>query len=114
MFGPPSYGGRYFRHLILLRLVTQAEYSCRMLYRFGVLVSENIALLNFSVNRGQPVSLLALLYLLALEDFHQFRRNIGVVVHHLPFPLFTPVDVRNPPINTYPLVSELRLAPFST
>lgn len=53
---------------------------------------------------------MALLNLLALEDFHQCRRNIGVVVHDLPFPLFTPVDVRDPPINGYRFVSELRLA----
>src|SRR5215212_3933195 len=72
-----------------------------------------ITLLGFSVSRGRPVSLLDLLYLLALEDFHQFRRNIGVVVHYVPFPLFTPVDVRHPPINAYRLLSELRLAMFS-
>src|SRR5919107_4359047 len=72
-------------------------------------------LLGFSVSRGRLVSLLALLYLLpALEDFHQCVRNIGVVVQHLPFPLFTPVDVRHPPINTYPLISELGLAIFGT
>src|ERR687898_1045147 len=69
----------------------------------------------FSVSRVRPVSLLTLLYLLrlALEDFHQFRRNIGVVAHHFPFPLFTPVDVRHPPINTYRLLSKRRLAMFS-
>jgi hypothetical protein len=71
--------------------------------------------LGFSVNRGRPGSLLALLYLLllALEDFHQCRRNIGVVEHHFPCPLFTPVDVCHPPINAYRLVSKLRLAIFS-
>src|SRR5215216_548219 len=72
-------------------------------------------LLGDSVSRGRLVSLLALLYLLpALEGFHQCVRNIGVVVHYLPFPLFTSVDVRRPPINAYPLVSERRLATFST
>jgi hypothetical protein len=80
----------------------------------GNWVTENPRKGLFYVNRGRPVSPLALLYLLALEDFHQCRRNIGVVMHHIPFPLFTPVDVRHPPINTYPLVSELRLALFST
>src|SRR5215217_9437323 len=71
-------------------------------------------LLGDSVSRGRLVSLLALLYFLpALEDFHQCVRNIGVVVHHFPFPLFTPVDIRHPPINAYRLVSDLRLAMFS-
>jgi hypothetical protein len=69
-------------------------------------------LLGFSVNRGQPVSLLALFYLLALEGLNQCRRNIRVVVHHFPFPPFTPVDICDPPINAYRLLSELRLAMF--
>src|SRR5215211_8423505 len=74
-----------------------------------------MSLLGSSVSRGRLVSLSALLYLLpALEDFHQCVRNIGMVVHHLPFPLFTAVDVRHPPINAYPLLSERRLATFST
>ena len=70
----------------------------------------------FSMNRGRPVSLLTLLYLLrlALEDFHKLQRNISVVEHHLPFPLFTPVDARHPLIKAYRLRSKRRyLALFS-
>ena len=73
-----------------------------------------MSLLGFSVNRGRPASLTALLNLLALEGFHHLRRNIGVVVHHLPFSAFAPVDVRHPPINAYRFVSKLRLAMFGS
>src|ERR671910_2972870 len=79
----------------------------------GSPVSENASSRQF-VNRGRPGSLLDLLYLLlAIKDFHQRRRNICVVEHHFPFPLFMPVDVRHPPIYAYRLVSELRLAMFA-
>src|SRR5215218_11357128 len=52
------------------------------------------------------------LALLHAEGFHQRRRDIGVVVHHLPSPAFTPVDVRHPPIDAHQLLSDLRLATF--
>ncbi len=76
-----------------------------------------IPLLGFSVNKGQEEgrddSLLALFSLQAVEGFHHLRRDIGVVVHYLPFPAFTPVDIRDPPIDAYRIASELRLAMFS-
>src|SRR5919112_436964 len=76
--------------------------------------SENPRRVILGEERPTSQPKLALLYLLrlALEDLHQCVRNIGVVVHYLPFPLFTPVDVRHSPINTYRLVSERRFALF--
>src|SRR5215203_728373 len=63
--------------------------------------------------KGQDDSLLALLSLLAAEGFHHRRRDIGVVVYNLPFPAFTPVDVRDPPLDAYRIASDLHLAMFS-
>src|SRR5215204_872598 len=63
--------------------------------------------------KGQDDSLLALLSLLAAEGLHHRRRDIGVVVHNLPFSAFTPVDVRHPPLDAYRIVSALHLAMFS-
>ena len=64
--------------------------------------------------KGQDDSLLALLsLLLAAEGLHHRRRDIGVVVHNLPFSAFTPVDVRDPPLDAYRFVSDLHLAMFS-
>jgi hypothetical protein len=60
----------------------------------------------------QPGSLLPYLALLQAEGFHHRRRDIGVVMHHLPSPAFTPVDVRRTPIDAYRLVSDLHLPMF--
>jgi hypothetical protein len=44
--------------------------------------------------------------------FHHRRRDIGVVVHHLPSSTFTPVDGRDPPIDEDRLTSKLPLTMF--
>ena len=59
--------------------------------------------------KGRPVSLLALLTLQAVEGFHHRRLDIGVVVHNLPFPAFTPVNVRDTPLDAYLIACELCL-----
>src|SRR5215212_10537304 len=63
--------------------------------------------------KGWDNSLLALLSLLATEGLHHRRRDIGVVVHYLPFPALTPVDVRDTPLDAYRIVTDLRLTMFS-
>jgi Phosphate-starvation-inducible E family len=49
----PNRRDRYYRHLDLLPLVTQAEYSCRSLHNSGAWFPRR-PLLGSSVNRGRP------------------------------------------------------------
>src|SRR5919107_1164479 len=60
----------------------------------------------------QPTNLSALSVPQAVEDFQHRRRDVGVVVHHLPSCSFATVDVRRTPIDAYRLLSDLGLAMF--
>src|ERR671920_208897 len=50
------------------------------------------------------------LALLHAEGLRHLRREVGVVVHHLPSVRFAAVDVRRTPLYAYPLLSDARLA----